>query len=138
MAKETVKEYKDKDLTIVWKPHKCIHSGICTGLLPKVYKPEERPWIKTGKASTNKLKDQLQQCPSGALSYYMHDRDDAENPKIKKAFVEIKALEDGPLAISGNVEVIDVSGNSEKHTKVALCRCGKSGNKPYCDGSHVD
>lgn len=136
MGKEIVKEYKDRDLTIVWKPHKCIHSGICTGLLPDVYKPEEKPWIKTGVASTQKLKDQINQCPSGALTYYMNNDQSPKDLNIQNSDVKIKVENNGPLVISGEVELIFTTGDREKHKKLALCRCGNSGNKPFCDGSH--
>ena len=51
---------------------------------------------------------------------------------------EIKAREDGPYLISGSAVVIDADGNeSEVQGKmVALCRCGGSSNKPFCDGTH--
>ena len=51
--------------------------------------------------------------------------------------VTIKALLNGPLHISGNIELIGSTGGKIK-TKgdVFLCRCGNSQNKPFCDGSH--
>ncbi|MEZ4809786.1 MAG: (4Fe-4S)-binding protein [Allomuricauda sp.] len=63
------KEYKKGDLTIVWKPEKCIHSGVCVKTLPAVYRPKEKPWIKPENASVEALKAQINACPSGALGY---------------------------------------------------------------------
>lgn len=52
--------------------------------------------------------------------------------------MEIKALKNGPYLIPGPVVVVDENG--QEHTMegktVALCRCGRSANKPFCDGSH--
>jgi len=62
------KEYSNDEVTIVWQPKLCIHSGICVKTLPKVYNPQERPWIKPGNATTQELIDQVAKCPSGALS----------------------------------------------------------------------
>ena len=70
MEKEIIKEYTNGELTIVWKPKTCIHSGVCVKALPKVYRPKENPWIKMENASTNDLKAQIDMCPSGALGYY--------------------------------------------------------------------
>ena len=70
MEKEIVKEYSNGELTVVWKPQKCIHAGECVKALPEVYNPKEKPWIKAENASTQALKDQIAKCPSGALSYY--------------------------------------------------------------------
>lgn len=62
-------EYINGDITIIWQPKKCIHSAVCVRMLPKVYNPKERPWIKAGNATVQELKNQIDQCPSGALSY---------------------------------------------------------------------
>ncbi|MFD2562146.1 (4Fe-4S)-binding protein [Aquimarina rubra] len=66
------KEYTNGELTIVWKPGKCIHSGVCVKTLPKVYHPKDKPWILPENASTEALKSQIDACPSGALGYYMN------------------------------------------------------------------
>ena len=52
--------------------------------------------------------------------------------------IEIKAMENGPLLITGTAIVTDNDGNvnETEGTMVALCRCGQSANKPFCDGSH--
>lgn len=62
------KEYSNGEVTIVWKPDNCIHSGNCVRLLPKVYRPKERPWIRPEFADGQTLINQVAQCPSGALS----------------------------------------------------------------------
>jgi CDGSH-type Zn-finger protein len=51
--------------------------------------------------------------------------------------VNIKVMDKGPLFVSGDVEVVDAEGNRfESKDKFALCRCGLSNNKPFCDGTH--
>ena len=67
MAEE--KEYSNGELTVVWKPDVCIHSGNCVKGLPEVFKPGERPWVKVDKASSEELRKTIDTCPSGALSY---------------------------------------------------------------------
>jgi uncharacterized Fe-S cluster protein YjdI len=62
------KEYSKDEITILWKPEKCIHSGICVKTLPRVYNPREKPWIKQENASSEELIRQVSKCPSGALS----------------------------------------------------------------------
>lgn len=61
-------EYSNDEITIVWKPTLCIHSGICVKTLPKVYHPKEKPWVKPENASTEEIITQVAKCPSGALS----------------------------------------------------------------------
>ena len=73
MEKEIVKHYSNGELTVVWKPGLCIHSGICVKTLPQVYNTKERPWVKPENASTEELMEQIRKCPSGALSYFMNE-----------------------------------------------------------------
>ena len=56
----------------------------------------------------------------------------ARNEKIK-----IKVNDNGPYVVTGNFEVVDSEGNVfETKKAVSLCRCGRSSNKPFCDGTH--
>jgi CDGSH-type Zn-finger protein len=54
--------------------------------------------------------------------------------------VVIKARHNGPYKVTGPVRVIDADGReydlSEKGEAIALCRCGGSATKPFCDGTH--
>lgn len=65
-----IKIYSNNEITVVWKPEKCTHSGVCVKTLPQVYNPQVKPWITIENATTEELKAQLSKCPSGALSYY--------------------------------------------------------------------
>lgn len=64
------KEYPNEEVTIVWKQELCVHSTKCWKGLPTVFQPKERPWIKPDGAKSQQIVDQVNQCPSGALSFY--------------------------------------------------------------------
>lgn len=134
--REIIKEYTNGELTVVWKPKTCIHSEICVETLPEVYDPKGKPWIKPANASTEALKAQINKCPSGALSFYMNDGKIApKEDSTSETKVVIKA--NGPLLVHGDLEVTRPDGSTESKTRItAFCRCGASGNKPYCDGTH--
>lgn len=68
MAQKTFK-YSNGEITILWQPELCQHSGVCVRTLPKVYRPLEKPWIRIENATSDELKAQIHKCPSGALSY---------------------------------------------------------------------
>ncbi len=56
---------------------------------------------------------------------------------IRNGRVDIQPTKDGPLLVRGNLELVSGTGRTiAKQTKCALCRCGGSANKPYCDGTH--
>ncbi|MGI9553173.1 MAG: (4Fe-4S)-binding protein [Aurantibacter sp.] len=129
-----MKEYKKEDLTVVWDVKKCIHSAICANGLPSVFKPKERPWIQTDDATTQEIMDQVDKCPSGALSYYVGEK---KEEKMENGATKVEVAANGPLLVSGNL-VVTSSDGKEEHKKrtTAFCRCGASENKPYCDGTH--
>lgn len=55
------------------------------------------------------------------------------------ADVSIQASPNGPYMVKGDAEILDAEGNRYEASggAVALCRCGQSGNKPFCDGTHA-
>ena len=133
MENELVKKYQKENLTVVWKPKTCIHAAVCVKKLPNVYNPKERPWMKLENASVEELKAQIDACPSGALSY---EEEGVE--KERNSGISVKVSPNGPLIIEGDVEITLSNGNTETKEKMAaLCRCGHSSNKPYCDGAHA-
>lgn len=65
-------EYTNGEIIVIWKPEICLHAGICVKMLPKVYNPKERPWVKPENATTEELIEQIDLCPSHALTYRMN------------------------------------------------------------------
>ena len=52
---------------------------------------------------------------------------------------KIKVSDNGPYVVSGTFEIVDAEGNRfETKKAVSLCRCGRSSNKPFCDGTHKE
>jgi uncharacterized Fe-S cluster protein YjdI len=136
--KDITKKYSNGEVTIVWKPALCIHSKNCwqgsTGLLD-VFNPAEKPWIKPEGASTERIVNQIKKCPSGALSYYMNEREPAVESSTSATKIDV--TENGPLLVYGDITIQNHLGEKvQKQNITALCRCGGSANKPFCDGSH--
>ena len=53
--------------------------------------------------------------------------------------MEINVTENGPILVKGQIQLVDSAGKPydlQGKEVVALCRCGHSGNKPFCDGAH--
>jgi uncharacterized Fe-S cluster protein YjdI len=131
------KKYSNKDITVVWKPDACIHSALCWHGLLGVFDPRKKPWVNMDGADTDAIIAQIEKCPSGALSWLRNE--DGGTPATEHTEVEtiIEVTPNGPLMVYGNIKVKDSDGNETVKNKVtAFCRCGASGNKPYCDGSH--
>ena len=71
--KNIAKEYSNDEITIVWKPGLCEHAGVCVRSLPKVYTPKDKPWIHPYESGKEELIKQINNCPSGALSYKLKE-----------------------------------------------------------------
>lgn len=135
MDRKITKKYTNGEVTVVWQPDKCIHSTLCFTGLPQVFNPRERPWVKPEGAATQQIIDQVKRCPSGALSYFMNDEENKEEAHLESV---IEVLSNGPLLIYGTLKLKDKNGEQTLENKTtALCRCGQSSNKPFCDGTHA-
>jgi CDGSH-type Zn-finger protein len=80
-------------------------------------------------------------CPSGAI--VMWDREGkAVEPDFEPSIVLVEDPEkdvSGPIWVRGGIEIESADGSAyERRNRVALCRCGKSHNKPFCDGRHLE
>lgn len=139
--KNTKKEYSNGEITVVYESDLCIHSGVCAKGLSSVFKPGEQPWIKIDAASKEKIMQQVQKCPTKALSFYINipETESAEEPVAIESGLKVKVVTKGPLMIEGPITLINSNGRREiKLGETFFCRCGTSRNKPFCDGSHSD
>jgi CDGSH-type Zn-finger protein len=109
----------------------CVHAGFCGNKVTNVWKMA----ADTGDSSIRaQAMAMVERCPSGALTYEV-DGEQIE-PDLPS---EIAAIPDGPLWVSGGVAVERADGSAlESRNRVTLCRCGQSGSKPLCDGSHKE
>ena len=122
------KEYEGTDITVTFDMKRCIHARNCFLKLPQVFDPSQRPWVQPDNAPAEEVAAMVRTCPSGALGFRKNGAEEMA-PPINR----IAVLENGPLAVAGTV----VTDEAEPETRVTLCRCGLSKNKPYCDYSHV-
>ena len=68
-----IKEYKNDEITVIWKPGQCTHSTLCWKGLLEVFNPRIRPWVNMNGSTTEKIIEQVKKCPSGALSYRVNE-----------------------------------------------------------------
>ncbi len=132
------KSYTNNEITVLWDADLCIHSANCVNSLNAVFNPKQKPWINMQAASTEKIIQTVNKCPSGALTYKWKDEMEEEKQN-EQVLTTIKVNAGGPYLVRGPVVVIDKDGSETvKEGTIALCRCGGSQNKPYCDGSHTN
>src|SRR5450432_444002 len=123
-------EARGKNLLLKFEATRCIHSRQCVLGAPDVFLANvQGPWLHPDAMRTEDLVAIAHQCPSGAITYERTDGGPQESPpQVNVARIR----ENGPIAIYAD---IDLEGHG-KLTRVTLCRCGDSKNKPFCDSSH--
>lgn len=131
--KHQVHTYEAEGIVVEYEVARCIHAEECVQGLPKVFDPERRPWIDPNLASADAIAGVVRRCPTGALQY--RTRTGAQEPAAERN--EVHASADGPLYLRGGFDMRFSDGTFAAETRMALCRCGASKNKPYCDNSHV-
>ena len=127
------KEYATDEIVVEWEPRLCFHSQNCVRSLPQVFDDSRRPWVKVDAATADEVEAAVARCPSGAL----RTRRIGVPPPRRQQPLEVRASANGPLLLSGGVRILDADGAVlYEGERAALCRCGHSGNKPFCDGTH--
>lgn len=129
----TVRRYEAGEVTVLWDSSRCVHFAACVRTLPDVFDPRERPWVRPAGADTEELMAAIRRCPTGALRY---ERRDGE-PEPAELEATIVPVPNGPLVVRGLLHVLTADGETvTRETRLALCRCGATGNAPFCDGTH--
>lgn len=130
-----IRGYEGDEIRVTFEASRCIHAARCVSQLPAVFDTARRPWIDPDGASTEDTTAVVRQCPTGALKYERTDGGPAEQPEPVNTLTVGAA---GPVFARGDIQVIDAERRLiARETRAALCRCGASANKPFCDGSHT-
>ncbi|MGB5531450.1 MAG: (4Fe-4S)-binding protein [Ignavibacteriaceae bacterium] len=136
----TEKTYSNKEIKVIWKPDVCIHSTNCWKASLAVFNPKRRPWIDVSAGTTEEIIKIVDNCPSGALSYERNNKmseQKAQPAQTQKSETTVQVNKGGPYLVKGKFVFVGADGKEEiKEGSVALCRCGASNNKPFCDGAH--
>lgn len=129
-----IHRYQGADLEVTWDKHRCTHTARCLERQPAVFDTGREPWISPDAAAADTVIETVLACPSGALRFTRHDGAGAETPNATN-FASVAPQ--GPLYVQGDLEVVDTDGNVLfTDTRLALCRCGASERKPFCDMTH--
>src|SRR4026207_495859 len=154
---DTMRHYAGDVIDISYDVRRCIHAAECIRGLPAVFDSSRRPWIVPSAASADAIADVIARCPSGALHFTRRDGGPSETPQKPttieptpggpyhvRGLVELRASDGtsvgaavGSVWVRGVVVLRSSGGTSVfEDVMMALCRCGQSHNKPFCDNSH--
>ena len=135
MAEEKeVYEYPGKAAAVRWNGKLCIHIGECGRAKRELFVAGRDPWCEPDRLPVEDVLEIVKRCPTGALSLAPRAGAPSELPAGENAVV---VSNNGPLYLRGDLSIDGATPEMEGvRFRAALCRCGQSGNKPFCDNRH--
>lgn len=134
MAKGKVFKYDGSRATVSWHSSLCIHIGECGRAKGELFVAGRKPWCQPDHSSDDEVAEVVLRCPTGALTV-----DYADGSRSEKADSEntVHVAYNGPLFVRGDLSIENAPDDAPGlNYRAALCRCGQSQNKPFCDNSH--
>lgn len=122
-------------VTVHYTPVLCTHAAQCQIKAKSVFNPKKAPWIQPENGNLVDILSVIAACPSGALRVSVGA---VPGQHMTTGDVEIKVAKNGPYYVNNITLDAEFNGADASKTKYALCRCGLSKNKPFCDGTHFE
>lgn len=136
MSKKKVLKFEGKDVSVVWDGNLCVHAEECWRSDSELFELKRQPFGEPDRVTPEEVDRISRRCPSGAIAWSDNSGQTEEVPEPENT---VTVVPGGPLYIRGNLTLVGVpeqAGNTRR--RVALCRCGQSKNKPFCDNSHIE
>ena len=134
MTDQKIFKYPGKEIDVFWDKRLCIHIGECGNSEGELFIGGRQPWCKPDVVDVEEVIDVVKRCPTGALTYKLRDGGSEEIPESNN---QVRVAHRGPLYITGALEIENLPDEmAGANFRVALCRCGASVNKPFCDNNH--
>ncbi|MEQ9499539.1 MAG: CDGSH iron-sulfur domain-containing protein [Deltaproteobacteria bacterium] len=128
--------YPGQSADVTWDGKLCIHIGECGRSAGDLFVGGRKPWCQPDLVEIGNVVDVVERCPTGALSYERKDGGTVEKAADENT---VTVAYNGPLFVKGDLEIDGAPDDSPGvKFRAALCRCGASDNKPFCDNSHLD
>ena len=134
MGDKEIYKFPGNKVNVSWDGRLCIHIAECGQAKGDLFVSGRQPWCQPDLVDVNDVKEVVERCPSGALAYQINDESEPENADAENT---ISVIYHGPYYVRGD---LDIEGATDDMPGVkyraALCRCGLSKSKPFCDNSH--
>lgn len=126
--------FAGKQMDVTWDTRLCIHVAECGKATGDLFVGGRKPWCQPDLSSSTEVVDVVERCPSGALSYEDKSGGTAESAPTANS---LHVATNGPLFFRGELNIKNAPADMPGvEFRAALCRCGASKNKPFCDNSH--
>lgn len=128
-------KYEGSEVTVTFNPRLCGHAAECGRIAKNIFNPSQKPWVQPDNGTLDEVRAVVAACPSGALQIA---EGDGQHSLPAEGRAQVTIAKDGPYWVEGCSIDTDAGAEGVLDDKFILCRCGLSGNKPYCDGTHRD
>ena len=126
--------FPGEKVDVVWDGRLCIHIGECGQAQGDLFVAGRKPWCQPDLVDSSEVKEVVERCPSGALYYEVKDDSGLEQAAAENTLIVVY---NGPYYLRGDLNIEGVTDDMPGvKYRAALCRCGLSKNKPFCDNSH--
>jgi len=127
-------QYPGDKIDVEWDARLCIHIGECGRSEGELFQAGRKPWCDPNLSSTEHVAEVVERCPTGALFYKSKDGTTTEKATAKN---KLTVSYNGPYFITGDLDIEGIGDDMPGVAfRAALCRCGASRKKPFCDNSH--
>lgn len=134
MSDDNIFIFPGERADVTWDRRLCIHVGECGRADNDLFHGGRKPWCSPDAVDNETALDVVERCPTGALAFTPKDGSPAEAPAAANTVV---VTNNGPLYVRGRLEIRGATDDmSGVRFRAALCRCGLSSNKPFCDNTH--
>jgi len=134
MSDKKIATYDGEEADVQWDGRLCIHVGECGRANNNLFVGGRQPWCQPDRVSAEEVADVVARCPSGALTYTRKDGGPSEAADAENV---VSVMYNGPLYLRGELQVDGAADDmAGVRFRAALCRCGQSKTKPFCDNSH--
>lgn len=134
MSEKKIFDFIGEEIDVHWDGRLCIHVGECGQSEGELFVGGRDPWCRPNEAGAEEVAEVCERCPSGALTYTNKSGEQEQASNTNAVHVTYK----GPLYVTGDLEIEGAPNDmSGIRYRAALCRCGQSKNKPFCDNSHL-
>lgn len=135
MGKERVSTWNNDTATVTWDEDLCIHVGECTRAKGALFEMGRKPWCALDGVADEHVREVIARCPTGSLAVRFADPAMNETAPAENI---VTVADSGPLYFRGELAIDGAPARAPGLShRAALCRCGLSRNKPYCDNSHA-
>lgn len=135
MSDKKIFDYPGEKIDVHWDGRLCIHIAECGKASGDLFVTGRQPWCVPDQTNNDEVAEICERCPSGALTYT--DKSGTAEKTADENTVNIAY--NGPLYVRGELDIENAADDMQGvKYRAALCRCGHSRNKPFCDNSHLD